>query len=43
MVQITVYLLVVLLSGVVISAPQGDVQVIRYDNDNKGDGNYVYT
>lgn len=43
MVQITVSFLVVLLSAVVLSAPQGDVQIIRYDNNNQGDGNYVYT
>lgn len=44
MVQIAVVaVFVVLLSGVALSAPQGDVQLVRYDNDNKGDGNYVYT
>ncbi len=43
MVQIAVCLLVGFLSGVVLSAPQGDVQTLRYDNENKGDGNYAYT
>lgn len=43
MIRITVSLLVVFLSAVVLSAPQGDVQIIRYDNNNKGDGNYAYT
>lgn len=45
MVKIVVCLLAVALSGVVLSAPapQEDVQVLRFENDNKGDGNYVYT
>lgn len=42
MAKIAICLLIVLVSEV-LSAPQGDVQVVRYDNNNRGDGNYVYT
>lgn len=43
-----VCLLVVSLSGLVLSAPApqedpSQVQIVRYENYNKGDGNYVYT
>lgn len=44
MVKITICLLVVGLATVLSApAPQEDVQILRYENDNKGDGNYVYT
>ncbi|XP_037038457.1 flexible cuticle protein 12-like [Bradysia coprophila] len=37
-------LIVVIVSGVLSApAPQEDVQVLRYDNNNQGDGNYQYT
>ncbi|KAJ6634057.1 Flexible cuticle protein 12 [Pseudolycoriella hygida] len=42
MAKIAICFLVVLISEV-LSAPQGDVQVLRYDNNNQGSGNYVYT